>query len=236
MLACGFSAAASAVSSPEPAPADAPLKIVRRFEPAFPSTLLVRGVREGEVRIIVLIDAAGAVADLLVTSYTHRAFADVTLAALRRWRFEPARARGEPIETVLTLDLQFEASGLLIRDVQAGEPDFAEEYRAREFAFRPHRLDELDRTPQRLAGAPPVYPRRWEERGVSGDVVVSFYIDQTGRTRMPVATKAAHPLLAGAAVAAVDQWQFEPPTRDGQPVLLRTSAQFSFAPPPPPMP
>jgi TonB family protein len=61
-------------------------------------------------------------------------------------------------------------------------------------------------------------------------VVVDFYIDETGAVRMPYVTGRPHTLLANLAVDAVRQWKFEPPTRNGTPVLVHARQVFHFNP------
>jgi TonB family protein len=61
-------------------------------------------------------------------------------------------------------------------------------------------------------------------------VVVDFYVDQDGRIRMPVIMSATHDFLAQAAVDALNQWRFKPPTLAGQPVAVRVEQEFVFSP------
>jgi hypothetical protein len=60
-------------------------------------------------------------------------------------------------------------------------------------------------------------------------VVLDFYIDTEGRPRMPVVLSAAHDVYAIAAMEALLQWRFAPPTRQGRPAIVRATQQFSFA-------
>ena len=64
----------------------------------------------------------------------------------------------------------------------------------------------------------------------TGSVVIDFYVDATGRARMPVATRATHEAFAIAAVEALMEWQYAPPTRNGAPVVVRVVQQFNFKP------
>jgi len=66
-----------------------------------------------------------------------------------------------------------------------------------------------------------------------GKVSVEFYIDETGRVRMPsvdLETNEAYEDLSATAIAAVGQWQFEPPTVKGRPVLVVAHQDFTFQP------
>ena len=62
---------------------------------------------------------------------------------------------------------------------------------------------------------------------------MDFLIDEEGRVRLPAvsrATNEANEELAAAAVTAVTQWRFEPPTAKGKPVLVRAQQDFAFQP------
>ena len=62
-------------------------------------------------------------------------------------------------------------------------------------------------------------------------VTVEFYIDEQGTVRMAaVPRESAGDVYAAAAVAAVEQWRFEPPLRKGEPVLVLAQQEFKFRP------
>jgi TonB family protein len=64
-------------------------------------------------------------------------------------------------------------------------------------------------------------------------VTVEFYIDEQGNVRMAaVPRESAGDIYAAAAVAAVEQWRFEPPLRKGRPVLVLAQQEFNFRPKP----
>ena len=64
---------------------------------------------------------------------------------------------------------------------------------------------------------PPDYPRRAVELEITGTVVVRALLDAEGDPRETrVQRSSGHPLLDGAALAAVRGWAFQPAARDGQ--------------------
>jgi TonB family protein len=69
----------------------------------------------------------------------------------------------------------------------------------------------------------PVFPRALRLTRTSGQVVVDFIVDTTGRVRNPVAVRSTHEAFSGHAVLAVRQWVFEPGLRNGQ--LVNTHMQ-----------
>lgn len=205
--------------------AEAPT-IDRTKDPVFPPGLRFEGVRTGEADLAISVDKTGALVDVLVTAYTRRQFADEAVRAVRAWRFSPDLSDGYPSGWVRELRINFAIEGIrvAVEDLErpahferTGDDDLIE-YRARS-------LKELDRIPAPRRIVPPVAPA-----GHGGTVQVEFYIDEQGKVRAAGGRTGADPALVGAALAAVGQWEFEPPLRQGRPVLVRASQTFRFKP------
>ena len=218
------------LTRPAPPPAeaeDADATIIQTVKAQFPLELQRQGIGTGEVRLMLEVDGQGRLMDCLVTGFTRKEFADEALKAVRTWRFIPARLNGRPASAVLPLTVLFRTNGVLAVTRQAEQlprPDTHYEY-------EPCPTRELDQTPKVLTTVPPLYPKELSDRGVRGRVTLDFYIDETGRVRFPVAREPADPQLAGLAIAALKVWFFEPPRRQGVPVLARASTSFAFDPP-----
>lgn len=73
----------------------------------------------------------------------------------------------------------------------------------------------------------PLYPEYARRTGTLGDVELEITIDETGRvTRaVPVAGPA---VLRSSAVAAVQQWRYQPASVNGAPVSSRRRVRVSF--------
>ncbi len=203
-------------------------KIVRDAPIQFPLVLLRDGIKTGEARVLLEVDADGRLVDSLVVAYTHEPFAQATLTALRRWRFEPARLNGEPVGTVADCTIVFNVDGVLCY-VRTDPPNF--EHRSAlddKYAYHPQEFGALDRIPTPRKVEAPVYPEEWAEQGMRGQVAVDFYIDQTGAVRMPSSAAGRFPLLAAAATNAIRKWRFAPPLLKGHPVLAHCRQVFTF--------
>jgi TonB family protein len=74
----------------------------------------------------------------------------------------------------------------------------------------------------------PHYPGRAHDAHVSGIATVDAQIDATGRVKVVRIVRDPGFGLGGAAADAVRQWQFEPATKDGQPVAVLFTLQVSF--------
>jgi TonB family protein len=226
----GLSAALAVAATA--APDDASLRVIQTTEPRFPHALTLEPISTGEARIVINVDATGQLTDWLIASCTHRAFADEAVAALKAWRYEPPLRHGEPTGIRTEIVFSFEAAGkvvtltasehLLERFRQIGGTDSEQ---------RICRPQDLDRPLQIIHSVPPRAPGvAAHSAGAPRIVVVDFYIDETGRPRMPVAVNAADINDVAAAVSALEQWQFTTPTRGGKPVAVRAKQEFKFAP------
>lgn len=207
------------------------LKIDQTWQPVFPYRASQIGFQRGEAHVVIKVDANGSLADWLVVGYSHPAFAEQAVSALKKWKFEPARLHGMPVPVVVRVDFNFEREGITIV-TQSPQENLQErflELDKDQYSYRVHLLQELDRIPKPVHIVQPVYPVEWAQKGITGVVTVEFYIDETGKVRLPaVVNSGVSPLLGNLALDAVQQWQFEPATCKGKPVLVRASQNFNF--------
>jgi TonB family protein len=209
---------------------DRPLRIVQTSQMSFPPALAAEGVNEGEVRVVLNVDAAGRLVDYLVTGYTDRALADEWAFHVRDWSFEPARQRGVPVGTRGEVVFSFQARGLVVslrpNDAAAFSANGLISPTLTSLLCRPSELDEPVRA---LRIVEPQHPgSRETARSIRPTVLVDFYIDPEGRPRMPVIVRATDESYASAAVDALLQWQFSSPARHGRSVIVRATQLFTF--------
>ena len=84
------------------------------------------------------------------------------------------------------------------------------------------------RAPKLILQVGPRYTEQALQRRLQGTVALSFLVDQNGRTRDIKVVKALDPGLDRNAIVAAEQWQFEPGTRNGRPIDVRTNAEVTF--------
>ncbi len=89
-------------------------------------------------------------------------------------------------------------------------------------------LADLDRPPTPTLRVPPSYPFDMRRAGVSGEVVVGFIVDASGRVRDAYAVSASRREFADEAVRAVLKWQFTPGRKNGLPVNTRMQVPLVF--------
>ncbi|HEX6202512.1 MAG TPA: energy transducer TonB [Thermoanaerobaculia bacterium] len=106
---------------PEPAPAAAPPEVLRvggriarprqLFAPRPSYTEAARRARiEGTVILEVRLDAAGRVDDVTVLRGQPFGLTESAVAAVSRWRYEPARLGGRAVPVLMTVTVHFELS------------------------------------------------------------------------------------------------------------------------------
>jgi len=76
--------------------------------------------------------------------------------------------------------------------------------------------------------APPIYPRRAEEQGIQGAVVLRAVIGKDGGLMSLSAINTADRDLTEAALEAVKQWRYEPTLLNGQPIEVVTTITLNF--------
>ncbi len=228
---------AGAQFTPQLAPSSdyVPMRFVQTVAPAFPQKVLALGLKSGVATVAVQIDADGALTDFLVTTYSHPAFADAAVAAMKKWHYEPAQIHGMSRSAKADLTFNFEAQGVVVVDV--GVMDASEMVRftisPNALSYSASTLSQLDRIPTPIKIVRPIYPEDLAHSSHGGSVTVEFYIDQQGHVRLPSVdrqTIEANGELAALAITAVEQWQFEPPLLNGKPVLTLAQQDFSFKP------
>jgi TonB family protein len=80
--------------------------------------------------------------------------------------------------------------------------------------------------------SPPVYPQALAEQGVEGTVLLRVEVDADGKPGKIVVDKDSPALpeaLNEAAIAAVQNWTFQPATKDGKPVATSVLVPVKFA-------
>ncbi len=194
----------------------------------YPPSMLYSGIHSGEVRIAIGVDENGHLTDYLVTGYTEKGFVDGVVAAIKRWTYEPARTSGRAQSARAEVLFVFRDQGVVVQRLPgATMREFLSDMMERSYTYAPYRLRDLDRIPTPVHVVSPAIKFGNEAH----NVMVEFYIDEQGQVRLAaVPREAADSIYSAAAVAAVEQWRFEPPLRKGKPVLVLVEQEFKFLP------
>jgi protein TonB len=73
----------------------------------------------------------------------------------------------------------------------------------------------------------PKYPAEAREKGIYGDVVLQATIDTKGEITN-IKLVEGEPILAAAAIKAVQQWKYRPYILKGEPVEVQTTIKIQF--------
>jgi periplasmic protein TonB len=85
----------------------------------------------------------------------------------------------------------------------------------------------VDEPPEPLTRVAPTYPPEARRAGIEGTVVVQALIGRDGLVKGTRIVKSA-PLFDEAALAAIEQWTFEPAQSDGEPVAVWVAVPIRF--------
>jgi TonB family protein len=209
-----------------------PMKYIQTEPAIFPDNVLQIGILTGEARVAVQVDDTGKLTDSLVVAYSHPAFAEAALAAVKKWHYRPAMVHGFARSATKVIDFKFRAGGVVV-DLTTDSAAAMIHFRLApdSLAYRVCTLDQLDRIPTPTKIVKPAYTMEKARASHLRHLTVEFYIDESGHVRMPsvsLETNEADEELSAAAVTAVEQWQFEPPVSKGRPVFVLAHQDFDF--------
>jgi TonB family protein len=229
LLGCGlFFAGAAFGQMGAPVPEWQSLTIVQTCTPVFPYRLSQTGITTGEAQVCINTDSTGKLVEWMVVAYSHPDLASEAVSCIQQWKFVPARLRGDPVGTTIEISFYFEAKGVVITTTTLDLVALTTIFAPSRNVYAPCSLRDLDRIPTPLTTIVPMYSTELAKKGVRGKVTVDFYIDETGVARMPSVSSHDNSELAALSVEALRQWKFEPPTRNGKPILVRATQVFNF--------
>jgi protein TonB len=87
----------------------------------------------------------------------------------------------------------------------------------------------LDNHPRTKFQASPQYPYALKASGITGNVMVEFTVDETGRVLNPHVLSSSHPEFEAPSLRAVQTWRFEPGKHLGKVVRFRMSVPIQFS-------
>lgn len=209
---------------------DRPLEITQLYETPFPATLSMQGISAGRVQALIKVDPPDRLIDWLVVGYTHPELAQDFRLHIESWRFSAPWVGGEPASARALVEFAYSARGIVLSVSPSDAMNqLIGHWVEPAFISLVCRADQLDRPLAPLRTEAPRHPGQLAAGAPRATATVDFYVDGEGRPRLAVATSFTHEVYGAAAVAAIERWRFAPPTRDGQPVLVRVRQNFVFA-------
>lgn len=89
-------------------------------------------------------------------------------------------------------------------------------------------VTDLDDRPKALKQDVPVYPRAMKDDGLTGQAEIEFVVTAEGNVVCPRILSASQEDFGWAAAAAVAQWRFQAPTKNGEKVDVRMTVPILF--------
>jgi protein TonB len=87
----------------------------------------------------------------------------------------------------------------------------------------------LDNSPRTRSQAAPVYPAAERNAGITGEVLVEFTVDESGRVLRPRVVRSTHTGFESSTLRAVEKWRFEPGKKNGKSVRFRMMVPVTFS-------
>jgi TonB family protein len=208
------------------------LRVEKFVMPEFPDYVRLSGNTKGVVTVAIGRDGEGRVTDVLVLDSTHAKLTQSTVAAVQQWKFLlPANPAPVGHEVVPIVRFIFTSKGVSMVSALTGSLASKDrEVHENAPVVLPSFAD-LDSPPKPIIHPMPRFTGALADRVAGGTVTVKFFVDETGRVRVPIVLECSVPELGRAALAAVEQWRFEPPRAAGRETIVLETETFSFGPP-----
>lgn len=204
----------------QPGSTDAPPQVVFQEPPVFPAAARQAGV-PGSVEIYGTIDVEGRTRDLVAVRSTHPIFERAALAAIRQWRFRPARQAGEPVACTFSQTFTFALS-------DGDPPSFLIVRADREKMKHLPPALQWDEPPEYAALRCGVYPFDALAEGREGSVQLIFVVGPDGRVLEDQVIGSADPAFAAAARAMIEAFRFKPAAKAGKPSPALLSLKVDY--------
>lgn len=208
-------------------------KIKPTIEPEFPLQLKSLGYENGSVTVVISINQFGELQDFLLIEATHIAFGKAVEAVLPKWKFSVPHVNGESASISSKIRVEFKRGEGVLYDFfgyRYSNSGFGNPF-DRDKSYRIYTLKELDSIPIPTSVQKPLFHTELLEERELVSALFEFYIDTDGNVRIPTLREADDEVderLLIIAQDALSQWRFEPPLKNGKPVVAKAAQPFLF--------
>jgi outer membrane biosynthesis protein TonB len=144
-------------------------------------------------------------------------------AAVRSWTYTPATQDGKPVQSTLTINIEYDPGFLGADNIPLPPPSQVQPISKDDPPFFPPVLNTATFAP---------YPSKAKAQGA---VVFNVTLDTNGNASQVVTLRDLPPLTASA-TAALKNWNFSAATYDGNPIQSHMAVAFVFRSPSAPIP
>ncbi len=208
------------------------LRVEKFVMPEFPDFVRLTGNSKGLVTVAIGRDREGLVTDVLVLSSTHPQLSLSVVNAVKQWKFKlPANPAPVGQEIVPVVRFIFTAKGIAVVSALTGSLASKDRGVNENAPVVLPSFSELDTTPKPITHPMPRFTGAMAGRVEGGSATIKFFVDETGKVRVPIVVECSTPEVGLAALAAVEQWRFEPPRAAGQETIALETETFTFGKP-----
>lgn len=168
---------------------------------------------EGTVTIEGAFDVRGCMKVLRTVRSVGFGLDENALAALRSWRFSPAKRNGEPVDAIAQIDIDF--------SLAAAPPS---EYDDIQTAISAPGIS----APTVIRRVEPRYTDEARQARVVGTVILQAVIQTNGTADILKVVKPLPLGLTESALEAIQQWRFRPAIRNGREIPVATNIEVVF--------
>ena len=186
-----------------------PPQVLTYSEPFYTRAARTDGI-EGIVTVEAEFDLKGNMTILRTVRSVGYGLDEMALAALRTWKFSPGLRNGVPVRTIARIDIEFK------------------------LANSPAEFDDVSRVgagvsmPTVLKRVTPEYTPEARAARISGTVVLQVVIQADGAPKIVKVIKPLDLGLTENAIAALEQWKFNPAMRNGKEVPVSANIEVNF--------
>ncbi len=207
------------------------LRVTKFVMPEFPDFVRLTGNNKGVVTVAIGRDSEGRVTDVLVLDSTHPRLSQSVVHAVEQWKFTlPANPPPADRPIVPIVRFLFTAKGISIVSALTGSLASKDRDINENAPVVLPTFAELDRPPKPVSHPMPRFTGARTGVEAGGTATIKFFVDETGKVRVPIVVECSTPELGRAALAAVEQWRFEPPRAAGHETIAIETETFSFGP------
>ena len=202
--------------------------VAQAVNPDYPAELKKAGV-EGKAVLKVAISESGEVSSVEVVSADKPEFGDAAVAAVKRWKFNPAKDGDKPVAIKVNLPVVFSIPPEEKLNIVFGREVFKD--------ITAEVFSENDLESLLQVVTPPVafWPANLEGDPEASEVHVSLIVGPTGETFNPEIRGTIPNELIVPTLRAVAKMKYAPPMKNGAAVHVATDAivMFTASTPPP---
>jgi len=206
------------------------LQVIKAVKPILPANVAKTGVTEGFAIIVLIVDNKGLQKEFVEFAASHPAFARSTIRAIKRWGFTPRIVNGAAYASRVFVKASYslENGGGGVVDASIIDEAMFKNKTINRSLFMVSDINELDHEPKISKSISPVYPAEMREVEASGQVLVEFFIDTTGKVKAPGIKSSSNDYFAVAALTAIKEWRFQSPMKRSKRVTARAYQPFFF--------